>query len=105
MARFRRIKQPPIDRMGRPSEFRPRWWGLGLMVVAIALVVVGFLYKHVIADTAAGKYNENWLIQSVITPDDHSIYATPAAGPGTLASTTGPGVLPAKPKGKNVCVT
>jgi hypothetical protein len=78
MARFQRIKQPPIDRMGRPSESRTKWWGLGLAVAGVAILVAGFHFKHYVADTTQGTYHENWLIQSVLAPRAHQIYPAPA---------------------------
>jgi len=82
MARFRRVKQPPIDRLGRPSEFRPRWWGVGLAIGAAVLLVLGFQIRHSIADTIDGKYHENWLVQNMVAPRSHPIYPQPAQPAG-----------------------
>jgi hypothetical protein len=51
---------------------------LGLVLVAIALVVAGFQFKHSIADATEAAYHENWLIQSVLAPRAHQIYPAPA---------------------------
>ena len=85
MARFRRIKQPPIDRMGRPSEFRPHWYGLTLATIGVVVLVLGFFVKHQIADAKDLRNSETSVIQSIISPGQHSLYPAVAKPAGTAA--------------------
>jgi len=84
------VPQPPIDRIGRPSEAKSGWIGLAVAGVGVALLAVGLLVTYA---AQGGPDLRQWQIVQLATHGGiERVSATaskPASGPAS-SPTKGP---------------
>jgi len=67
--RLRKVPQPAIDPLRRPSEWRPIWLGLAAALVGAVILIAGLLVTRGIAGGPAGGMRE-WQIVKAAAQDD-----------------------------------